>query len=303
MDLIADHNWYSQSIGDVSLMLSITIGVDVSCCVRLHKLVIVFIVERDCNKLTLDSDWVFEELKFDRLSKEEDDDDGDDGDDEEVYAPLMSNLLLLLGLGLVIKAEAGVARFVLETFVNNDECWLGLTAFGFNLLFNTEVVVLLRLSELPLLPWLPLLFTNDNLLSKIPEFVLPDVEEAEDVEEEDGRFLGLFVEGVAAIWGTGVLTTATLIDGVEATCGLGTAKCCCVWLALGPKPPGDKVEFDSALILGAGVVMPPKERAEVLVVAVVLVNPKESMLGGWSLGLFNLKLMVIDEMIEDQIDD
>ena len=45
--------------------------------------------------------------------------------------------------------------------------------------------------------------------------------------------------------------------------------------------------------------MPP----EVLAVAVVLVNPKESMLGGWSLGLFNLKLMVIDEMIEDQIDD
>ena len=40
--------------------------------------------------------------------------------------------------------------------------------------------------------------------------------------------------------------------------------------------------------------MPPKERAEVLVVAVVLVNPKESMLGGWSLRLFVLKLMVID---------
>ena len=92
------------------------------------------------------------------------------------------------------------------------------------------MVVLLRLSELPLLPWLPwlpLLFMNDDLLFKIPEFVLPEVEDVED-EEEDGRFLGLFVEGVAAIWGTGVLTTATLIDGVEATCGLGTAKCCCV---------------------------------------------------------------------------
>ena len=69
----------------------------------------------------------------------------------------------------------------------------------------------------------------------------------------------------------------------------------------GPKLPGVTALFDSALIvcLGAGVVMPP----EVLAVAVVLVNPKESMLGGWSLGLFNLKLMVIDEMIEDQIDD
>ena len=146
----------------------------------------------------------------------------------------MSNLLLLLGFGLVIKAGAGAAggaRFLLETFVNNDECWLGSTAFGFNLLFNTEVVVLLRLSELPLLPWLPwlpLLFMNDDLLFKIPEFVLPEVEEVED-EEEDGRFLwlllktatfafakGTFVEGVAA------LALATLIDS-------GEASCCCDW--------------------------------------------------------------------------
>ena len=51
------------------------------------------------------------------------------------------------------------------------------------------MVVLLRLSELPLLPWLPLLFMNDDLLFKIPELVLPEVEEVEDEEEEDGRFL------------------------------------------------------------------------------------------------------------------
>ena len=52
-------------------------------------------------------------------------------------------------------------------------------------------------------------------------------------------------------------------------------------------PPGVTAEFDSTLwfalfdstlwfALAAGVVMPPKERAEVLVLAVVLVNPKES---------------------------
>ena len=58
------------------------------------------------------------EVKFDRRFEEEEVDD----EEEELNALLMSNLLLLLGLGLVIKAEAGVARFLLETFVNNDEC-------------------------------------------------------------------------------------------------------------------------------------------------------------------------------------
>ena len=61
------------------------------------------------------------EVKFDRRFEEEEVDD----EEEEVNALLMSNLLLLLGFGLVIKAGAGAAggaRFLLETFVNNDEC-------------------------------------------------------------------------------------------------------------------------------------------------------------------------------------
>ena len=61
------------------------------------------------------------EVKFDRRFEEEEVDD----EEEELNALLMSNLLLLLGFGLVIKAGAGAAggaRFLLETFVNNDEC-------------------------------------------------------------------------------------------------------------------------------------------------------------------------------------
>ena len=47
------------------------------------------------------------------------------------------------------------------------------------------MVVLLRLSELPLLPlwpWLLLLFMNDDLLFKIPELVLPEVEDVEPAQ-------------------------------------------------------------------------------------------------------------------------
>ena len=58
-------------------------------------------------------------------SFEEKEGEDDDDDDEEVNELLMSNLLLVLGFGLVLKAGAGAAggaRFLLETFVNNDEC-------------------------------------------------------------------------------------------------------------------------------------------------------------------------------------